>query len=581
MSATVVTSARSSTTSDLHRRRGKRRLSMLSSHRQHPRLICRPLPLSLEALDLSSASPTQTLASLRYLVLSYLAHLEQRLSNLESPDLEAWKAMGELTIEEARQWAQTALEMLEGIRADVCSHLPEFHFTDMSVENFVKSHLPDFSDVPGLNEMCSHLPDMQDVRSHFPDMPNLPDMQDVRSHFPDMPNLPDMPDVRSHFSDMRLKLDDVRSRFHDLDFKKPLSYIPTLSDHLENLHSHLSSLELPSPLEMSGLAPSTVISDLLESLLSSELVTEFNASATEMVEETEDMLHRAANDVADAVRRSLEGVRLIQYSDLPQQWRNNPFVTHGYRFIPIERWPLIIMSLFAFHNETLNIHTHLIPFLLWGLKSVPFIKSDYVIDTPERLFMCFALLCLFSSAVWHTMSGCAHRKSMDLCARIDYVGIGWLISASVGTVVHYGFQCHPILGQVFLGVCFLTGLAGNVFPFMEWFNKHEYRFYRIAFFLCLAFSALAPIASLGIVHSWRETFVFVTPIIPSLLSYIIGLLFYALHFPERILPPSIQRRLDRIGGGSHCIWHCFIVLAVSQHREAFASLREGVQCLAP
>lgn len=50
-----------------------------------------------------------------------------------------------------------------------------------------------------------------------------------------------------------------------------------------------------------------------------------------------------------------------------------------------------------------------------------------------------------------------------------------LISASVGTVVYYGFQCYPSLGQPFLGLCFLTGLAGNIFPFMDWFNKTKYR----------------------------------------------------------------------------------------------------------
>lgn len=316
MSAPIVTSRSSLTGSNIHRRRARRRLSTPTTSRQPARLqICRPLPLSLEALDLSSASPTQTLASLRFLVLSYLADLERRLSNLESPDLEAWKAMGEMTIEEARQWAQTALEMLEGIRADVCSHLPEFHFADMSMESFVKSHFPDLPDVPGLTEM----------RSHFPELP------DVRSHLPDMLNLPDMPVMRSHLSDMRLKLDDVRSRFHDLDFKQPLSYIPTLSDHLQNLHSHLSSMELPTGLGASALAPSSMIADLLDALLSSELVIDLLSASPEIIEETEDMIEKAAKDVADAVRRSLEGVRLIQYSDLPQQWKNNPFVTHGYR----------------------------------------------------------------------------------------------------------------------------------------------------------------------------------------------------------------------------------------------------------
>lgn len=50
-----------------------------------------------------------------------------------------------------------------------------------------------------------------------------------------------------------------------------------------------------------------------------------------------------------------------------------------------------------------------------------------------------------------------------------------LISASVGTVVYYGYQCHPGKGQTFLWLCFLTGLAGNIFPFMEWFNERKYR----------------------------------------------------------------------------------------------------------
>ena len=33
------------------------------------------------------------------------------------------------------------------------------------------------------------------------------------------------------------------------------------------------------------------------------------------------------------------------------------------RFIPIERWPLIILSLFALHNETRESHLAPIPYL--------------------------------------------------------------------------------------------------------------------------------------------------------------------------------------------------------------------------
>ena len=57
-------------------------------------------------------------------------------------------------------------------------------------------------------------------------------------------------------------------------------------------------------------------------------------------------------DVKTALQRSLNGLKLIQYVDLPKEWRNNRFVHRGYRFIPIDKWPLIILSLFALHNQT-------------------------------------------------------------------------------------------------------------------------------------------------------------------------------------------------------------------------------------
>jgi adiponectin receptor len=315
-------------TTSIRLRRGRRRLSAPSVPRL-PRLqICRQArPYSLEALDLSTASPIQTLASLRFLILSYLADLEDRLSRLASPMsdrgiAEILKAHGESTFEEARAWAKVALEMLDSIRADVRSHLPEFHFADLSVEDFVKSHLPDMPDVPRLGDVRSRLPDMPDVRSHLPEMPN------VRSH------LPDMPDVRSHLpeftlTDMRSKLYDVRTRFSDMDFNHPLYFIPTLRERLQSLHSHLSSMDLPSNFEVSSLAPSTVLSDLLETLLHSDIFSDLlNVSPDSSAE---DILGRAAKEVTDAVKRSLHGARLIKYVDLPMQWRNNPFVRQGYR----------------------------------------------------------------------------------------------------------------------------------------------------------------------------------------------------------------------------------------------------------
>jgi adiponectin receptor len=205
------------------------------------------------------------------------------------------KAKGELKV---RVWAKVALEMLNNIRTDVRSHLPEFHFADISVEN-VKSHLPDLPDVASLHEMRSRLPDMDDFKARLPDF---------------------------SLADVSARLDDIRARFSDLDFQ-PLHYIPTLSDHLQSLHAHLSSLERPSGINVPSLPSHSLLSNFVDNVLSSELVAELK----EDVDEAEVLLEKAAQEVKDAVRRSFQGSRLIQYYDLPHRWRNNPFVTRGYR----------------------------------------------------------------------------------------------------------------------------------------------------------------------------------------------------------------------------------------------------------
>ena len=50
-----------------------------------------------------------------------------------------------------------------------------------------------------------------------------------------------------------------------------------------------------------------------------------------------------------------------------------------------------------------------------------------------------------------------------------------LISASVGTVVYYGFKCQPTTRDAFLLLCFAIGVSGSIFPFMNWFNMREYK----------------------------------------------------------------------------------------------------------
>src|SRR5258708_40159933 len=102
-----------------------------------------------------------------------------------------------------------------------------------------------------------------------------------------------------------------------------------------------------------------------------------------------------------------------------------------------------------------------VPFLLYGWW-----RYTDIDELPTSLFSIFASTCLFSSVVWHTCAGSAHEPLMEFTARFDYVGIGWLISASIATFVWYGFSCRPFALTVYLSTNFACGIAGSILPFM-------------------------------------------------------------------------------------------------------------------
>lgn len=182
-----------------------------------------------------------------------------------------------------------------------------------------------------------------------------------------------------------------------------------------------------------------------------------------------------------------------------------------------------------------------------------------------------------------------------------------LISASVSTVIYYAFYCQPTVCSFYLSLCVLMGVLGSVLPFARWFNERHnkacfstfsvrrfsYLFsdvqnFRVLFFVAMAFTAVAPLAHLCYAYSLRQMHEFISessspsvpwststdpqilaagPIYPSLLSYIVGLVFYVTHFPERYfhLNDRLSRWTDWLGGGSHAIWHLCIVIGIYTH----------------
>lgn len=131
---------------------------------------------------------------------------------------------------------------------------------------------------------------------------------DVSAHLPAAGDL--MPDFNARLKDARAHL---TSQSH------PAHYLPLLRQHLRALHTHLAAYAADPSVPASALLDRFLASDFAPAVLHRE-----NGQAS--------TLEKAAADMRVALKKSLDGSRLVTYVDLPDQWRSNPWVTSGYRY---------------------------------------------------------------------------------------------------------------------------------------------------------------------------------------------------------------------------------------------------------
>jgi adiponectin receptor len=141
---------------------------------------------------------------------------------------------------------------------------------------------------------------------------------------------------------------------------------------------------------------------------------------------------------------------LVHWNDLPHWRQDNHYIHSNYRqasYSYSRSW----QSVLHWHNESVNIWSHLIPATL----SLPFAVVLYKVLKPRyyhasladviamSCFFAGAAFCLGISASFHTLSN--HSPSVArFWNQLDYAGISLLIAGSFVPSVYYGFWCHPI-----------------------------------------------------------------------------------------------------------------------------------------
>ena len=171
-----------------------------------------------------------------------------------------------------------------------------------------------------------------------------------------------------------------------------------------------------------------------------------------------------------------------------------PFIDVGYRNGDLSTWN-VFYSLFTFHNESMNIWSHLIGLICMIIAGISisielFSKGSKFSEIfAVELYIVCASICFLLSAVYHWF-GCLSELCHHCLLRFDLTGVALLVTGSflpgvyygilkllfafnciIELVISIGFYCIPYAQQVHL---ILTGLVFFIGVSAPWL-KFEYR----------------------------------------------------------------------------------------------------------
>ncbi|XP_027069969.1 heptahelical transmembrane protein 1-like [Coffea arabica] len=364
----------------------------------------------------------------------------------------------------------------------------------------------------------------------------------------------------------------------------------------------------------------------------SNLVTvEVSPAITSKIDDDEEKFSCASNKKlkgCTSIEKRRQRYGLLSFHQLPEYMKDNEFIVNYYR----ADWPLkeAFFSLFRWHNETLNVWTHLLGFVLFlGLtiaNSVHFSQvADFItmftrhfptsastnvshnsedfsmgptklidlkrepqlqmeMTSPEMattswpffIFLGGSMFCLLSSSICHLFSCHSHRLNLHLL-QMDYAGITVMIITSFFPPIYYVFQCSPhwqlvyLIGITVMGICTIITLLTPAF------STGKYRAFRAILFMSMGFFGLIP-AIHSVVVNWNDPHRNVILCYEAVmaLSYITGTMFYISRIPERWKPGFFD-----LTGQSHQLFHVFVVMGALAHYGAakiFLEYRGRVEC---
>lgn len=263
---------------------------------------------------------------------------------------------------------------------------------------------------------------------------------------------------------------------------------------------------------------------------------------------------------------------LYKFNEIPNWQRDNNHIWSGY-VKETQSFRKCLYSLFYFHNESINVYSHLVPSIVY-ITLVFFLMNklwvnvfptttfkDYIfINT----FLIGCALCLMISGIFHCLKQHS-EKQCKIWSKVDYLGIIILISCSMVSVIYYGYFDHHRYLYSFLTMVISLGVLCSLVVLNDTFDQNNWKPVRATFFILFALSGLIPLlfgifkfGYLEVLNRICLKFIWLEAIF-----YILGAVLYSCKIPESWYPGQVD-----LWGNSHQMFHCMVVIGSICHCKA-------------
>lgn len=242
----------------------------------------------------------------------------------------------------------------------------------------------------------------------------------------------------------------------------------------------------------------------------------------------------------------------VSVDKAPPYNRDNPFIRSGYR--P----PLSVLgaaaSVFKWHNETMNVWTHLAGLALFAYYAASTLQDrDMHTRWPLVVFEASTMVCLAASSAYHMLC-CVSEGHCRCCKRLDFAGIVLVMWSMYWPWVFYAFQGHQVIRIVYITAASVISCGTLAVTQSGHFDD------ALAFMRPVVFGLQAVVGVVPLVHAssmyWQHARVRFAAymVVTQLLLHAAGAIVYVTKVPERFYPEAFDNLAN-----SHTIFHAFIV----------------------